>query len=256
MKSGEELSIFEIIPGELDVDKSVYRCSINKKEKYAWRVIYNYSDLLISCDKNIKDRIEKPLKKIYEFLMFCIKNHPSFLKSLSPIKVNYYFPGIIKKMCEKSSLFKVGPMAAVAGTVCEYIASELTGYCKNLIIENGGDLYIKSSSDLNVGVYLKNKYFKNKIVLKINSKDTPCGLCSSSGTFGHSLSLGKSDLSVVLASSPITADAAVTAIANRITDSKDIQRTINFYNKFKEIKGILIIIDDKIGIWGSFELLS
>jgi ApbE superfamily uncharacterized protein (UPF0280 family) len=251
-----KIEITDIIPEKLDIDRSIYRDFIQSKEKYAWRVTYRFSDLLINSNKNIKNKIEKPLREIYEILDFCIKKNLSFLKSLAPVSIRPYYPSIIKKMCRVCSTFNVGPMAAVAGTVNEYLASFLLKYCDNLIIENGGDLYIKSARDLTIGVYLKNPHFKNKVFIKINLKGKPYGLCSSSSTFGHSLSFGKCDLAVVFARSSMMADAAVTAVANSINRPDDILESINHYKEFSGIKGLLIIKDKKIGIWGNLELVS
>jgi len=250
------LTIRDITGEKIDLDRSIYRCCVKNKEKYAWLVSYYYTDILISSNKNIKSRIEKPLKKIYEILNVCIKNESSFLKSLSPIRIKPYFPEIIKEMCAKSAVFKVGPMAAVAGTVNEYLASCLQKYCDILIIENGGDIYIKAERDLNVGIYVKNPNFKDRVALRVNAKNMPCGLCSSSGTFGHSFSMGKCDLAVVLAKSAITADAAVTAFANRISCEDDISGSIAYFKGFEEIKGLLAIKNKRIGAWGAIEFLS
>lgn len=250
------LTIKDVIPAKIDLDRNIYRCSVKNKEKYSWLVSYYYTDILISSNKNIKNKIEKPLKKIYEVLNACIKSDPLFLKSLSPIKIKPSFPPIIKEMCARSAVFNVGPMAAVAGTVNEYLASYLQKYCEILIIENGGDTYIKAGRDLNVGIYVKNPDFKNRIALKINVENMPCGLCSSSGTFGHSFSMGKCDLAVVLAKSAITADAAATAFGNSISCEGDISGSITYFKKFEDIKGLLAIKDKKIGAWGAIEFLS
>ena len=249
------LTIREITGEKIDLDRSIYRCCVKNKEKYAWLFSYYYTDILISSNKNVKSRIEKPLKKIYEILNVCIKNEPSFLKSLSPIRIKPSFPPVIKEMCAKSAEFNVGPMAAVAGTVNEYLASYLQKYCDILIIENGGDIYIKAERDINVGIYVKNPNFKNRIALRVNAKNMPCGLCSSSGTFGHSFSMGKCDLAIVLAKSAITADAAATALANSISCEDDIPGSIAYFKGFEEIKGLLAIKDKKIGAWGSIEFL-
>lgn len=255
MDSKYEVVVKRLFCRELDLDKNVYRRKVRNGEKYNWKVIYKYSDLLISSDKDISDKIEKPVKEIYKLLEFCIKKDPIFFKSLSPVRIKSYFPEIIKKMCEKSAIFNVGPMATVAGAVSEYLADNLNKYCSQLIIENGGDVYIRSKKDVNVGVYLKNKYFEDKINLKIKKGNTPCGLCSSSGSFGHSLSLGKSDLVVVLAESTVSADGAATAVANNIISPDDISQTINHYKKVNEVEGILIVKDSKIGLWGNLELI-
>jgi len=249
------LAIRDIAGEKADLDRNIYRCSVKNKEKYAWLVSYYYTDILISSNKNIKSKIEEPLKKIYKILNTCIKNDPVFLKSLSPINMKSSFPPIIKEMCARSAIFNVGPMAAVAGTVNEYLASYLQKHCDILIIENGGDTYIKAGRDLNIGIYVKNPDFKDRIALKINSENMPCGLCSSSGTFGHSFSMGKCDLAVVLAKSTITADAAATAFANSISREEDISGSITYFKKFEDIKGLLAIKDKKIGAWGAIEFL-
>jgi ApbE superfamily uncharacterized protein (UPF0280 family) len=252
--SDNYINIIDILADKLDLDKSVYRSCIQSKEKFSWHVIYKYTDLFISSDKDIKSRIEKPVKKIYKELGFVIKKDQSFLKSLSPVIIKPFFPPIIKKMCALSKPFNVGPMAAVAGTVNDYISTHLIRYCRSLLIENGGDLFLSSMRDLKVGVYLKNSYFKNKLVLKIKAKDMPCGLCASSSTFGHSLSLGKCDLAVVQSDSPIAADAAATAVANSIITADDIEKSIDYFTKIGNLTGLLIVKDNRMGIWGNIEL--
>ncbi|MBC7334054.1 MAG: hypothetical protein H5T85_06335, partial [Actinobacteria bacterium] len=160
-----DIKIESVIPDKLDLDMSTYRNRVRSKERYNYRVVYKYSDLLISSDRDICKNIRDPLKEIYEQLEFCIEKNPLFLKSLSPVEVKSYFPPIVKKMCQKASIFRVGPMATVAGAVCEYLAHALSGYCKRLIIENGGDVYIKADRDVTIDVFLKNKCFRDRVKL-------------------------------------------------------------------------------------------
>ena len=254
MISNNFINITNILHDKLDIDKSAYRSFVQNKEKFFWHVIYKNSDLLISSDKDIKNKIEEPVKKIYKDLEFVMKKDPAFLKSLSPVIIKPFFPPIIKEMCRLSKSFKVGPMAAVAGTVNDYLSAHLLKYCENLLIENGGDLFLKSNRDLNIGVYLKNSYFKNKLILKVRTKDMPCGVCASSSTFGHSLSLGKCDLAVAQSKSTIEADAAATAVANSVNSADDIEKSIDYFNKIGNLTGLLVIKDNKIGVWGSIEL--
>lgn len=251
-----DINIEKLFADKLGLDKSIYRDRVRQKEKYNWRIAYKYSDLLVSCNKDISLKLERLIKEIYYLLESCIKEEPSFQKSLSPLKIKPYYPPIIKKMCRKAAIFNVGPMATVAGAVCDYIASGLSKYCRRLIVENGGDVFIKSNKDIDVGVYLKNKYFADKIYLKIKAGITPCGLCSSSGSFGHSLSMGRSDLVVVLAKSTIGADGAATSIANKIKSPENVSKVINGYKDIKDITGILIVKDDRLGVWGNIELIN
>ena len=90
--------------------------------------------------------------------------------------------------------------------------------------------------------------------LEINGQETPLGICTSSGTVGHSLSYGKVDAAVVLARSATLADAAATAIGNLVSQPGDIKRGIEFAKGIKGLKGVVIIKDDNIGLWGDVKL--
>jgi ApbE superfamily uncharacterized protein (UPF0280 family) len=68
--------------------------------------------------------------------------------------------------------------------------------------------------------------------------------------------MGSSDLVVVLAKSTISADGAATSIANNIRGPEDISKTISSYKNIKDITGILIVKDDKIGVWGNIEFIN
>jgi hypothetical protein len=237
-----------------DSDRNIYRNNVQTREKYNWKIKYHYSDLLLSSDKNIVSLTKEPLKEIYCYLHRCFKEDHAFLKSLSPVSIKPGYPEIIKKMCLLSAEFNVGPMAAVAGTVNEFLAEKMNQYCGSLIIENGGDLYLRSKKDRILGIYVKNKYFKDGISIRIKSENMPCGVCASSGTFGHSLSLGKCDLAVVLSKSAITADAAATAVANSISCKDDLLKSIEHFRNCRGIDGLLLIKEDQIGLWGNIEL--
>ena len=147
-------------------------------------------------------------------------------------------------------------MAAVAGAVNDFIAESLSGLCSYLVIENGGDIYAKSPDDLKIGIFIKNMVFADRVVFKISSLDMPCGICSSSGTFGHSLSLGRCDLAVIISKTAIAADSAATAAANSVTCEEDISKSIEYFSRFNEVLGVMLIKGKKIGIWGNLQLVS
>jgi len=148
----------------------------------------------------------------------------------------------------------VGPMAAVAGAIAEFVGRDLLDYSPEVIIENGGDIFMKSLKVRNIGIYAGNSSFTKKITLKILPQETPLGICTSSGTVGHSLSLGNSDAVIVISPSTSLADASATAIGNLIKNESDISQGIEFAQKVKGIKGILIIKDNKMGIWGNVKI--
>ena len=85
--------------------------------------------------------------------------------------------------------------------------------------------------------------------------DTPLGVCTSSGTVGHSLSFGKADAVVVLSPSASLADAAATAIGNIVKEETDIQKALDFAKSVTGLVGVAVIINDKMGVWGKVNLI-
>ena len=82
------------------------------------------------------------------------------------------------------------------------------------------------------------------------------GICTSSGTIGHSLSFGKADAVTVVARDAALADAAATALGNLVQNPQDIGKALELAPTIPLIEGALIIVQDKIGIWGNLELVS
>ena len=52
------------------------------------------------------------------------------------------------------------------------------------------------------------------------------------------------------------ADAAATAVGNRVKHRRDIQAAIEFARSISGIMGIVVIIGREMGAWGAVELLS
>ena len=122
-------------------------------------------------------------------------------------------------------------------------------------MENGGDIYLKSLRRRTIGVFAGGSPLTGKLGLDIAPEDTPLGICTSSGTVGHSLSFGKADAVIVLADSATLADAAATAIGNRVKDVADIEKGIEFAQDIGRLKGVVIIKDDRLGVWGEVKLV-
>ena len=144
----------------------------------------------------------------------------------------------------------------MAGAIAERIGYDLLKYTPQIVVENGGDIFLKVSKDITIGIYAGDSPLTNKIGLKIVSDITPLGVCTSSGTVGHSLSFGKSDAVTVIAKSTPLADAAATAIGNLVKGKKDIERGLEYAQTIKGIYGTLIITDDQFGAWGNIEIVS
>jgi len=249
------MKIRRVSPGNsVYADRDIYRNKISAEGRYSFRVDYKYSGLYIICDRDIGSELEEAILSFYRDIEMIIAGQPDFEKSLAPVKAGKDLPLTIKEMYCAGKVFNVGPMASIAGALCDHLAKNLTDRCGFLMIENGGDVYIKSSSLFEVGIFTKNIYFKDKLTLLIEAGQTPCGICSSSGRFGHSLSLGKSDLVTVLSKTATTADAAATAVANTINSEEDIDAAITRFSQYSEIEGLIIIKNKRIGLWGKLQL--
>jgi ApbE superfamily uncharacterized protein (UPF0280 family) len=146
-------------------------------------------------------------------------------------------------------------MAAVAGAFAEFVGKELLRFSPEVIVENGGDIFLKTGKKRLVGVYAGESLYTGKIALQIEPADTPLGVCTSSGTVGHSLSFGKADAVVVLSPSTPLADAAATAIGNIVKTVDDIQKALDFARSIAGLIGTAVIINDKMGVWGKINLV-
>jgi ApbE superfamily uncharacterized protein (UPF0280 family) len=147
-------------------------------------------------------------------------------------------------------------MASVAGAVAEEAGKELLEYSPEVIVENGGDIFMKTVRERLVGVYAGDSPFTGRIALKIEPGDTPLGIATSSGTVGHSLSFGKADAAMILAESAYLADAAATALGNRVKKAGDIQQALDWAQKVPGLLGALVIIGKDMGAWGRIELVE
>jgi ApbE superfamily uncharacterized protein (UPF0280 family) len=231
-----------------------YRHWVKDKDLVSFNVVVKETDLYIRASSNLKKEALKLVTKYRNLLERYIKRHPSFLTSLEPIAVKDNAPAIITRMAEAARKAGVGPMAAVAGAIAESVGKELITISPEVIIENGGDIYIKSRKKRLIGIYAGQSPLTGKIALEINAEDTPLGICTSSGTVGHSLSFGKADSAIVLSPSATLADAAATAIGNVIIQPGDIPLGIEFAQSIEGVRGAIIIKGDKIGLWGKVKI--
>jgi hypothetical protein len=73
---------------------------------------------------------------------------------------------------------------------------------------------------------------------------------------GHSLSLGSADAVIVLSPSTSLADAAATALGNVVKTADDIPQAIEKAQSIEGLRGVVIIVDDKMGVWGKVRIVS
>jgi len=231
-----------------------YRHWVKDKDLVAFNVTVKETDLYIRARSDLKSKAHELVVKYRRMLEEYIERHPSFITSLEPVAVASDAPPLVTEMAEAAQKAGVGPMATVAGAIAESVGSELLAFSPEVIVENGGDIYLKSLSKRLIGIYAGKSPLTGRVGLEIEGKDTPLGVCTSSGTVGHSLSYGQADAVIVLSPSTVLADAAATAIGNRIHQPKDIPGGIEFARSIKGLNGVVIIQGEQVGVWGEVKL--
>jgi len=236
--------------------KRSYRSWAESGSMYRAQVIVEETDLLISSDRTIdldfcKERIFLYRRQIRAY----ISRDERFLTSLEPIAVESTAPSIIQAMADESRKAGVGPMAAVAGAIAQYLGKDLLRRgSREVIIENGGDIFLKAEKPVSIGLYAGRSRLSGKLSLRVYPKGRACGVCTSSGTVGHSLSFGSADAVVIVAGNAVCADAAATATANKVHDKGDFLSAVSFARSIRGVRGVLIIVKNDMASWGDMEL--
>ena len=238
------------------MDRRVYRNTITKGSLVSFNVIVKETDLLVHTPRSMITETREFVLKYRGYIESFIGQNPSFAEALAPWSFRGVCPKIISEMIQAGKKADVGPMAAVAGAMAQFVGQDLLNIVEEVVVENGGDIFIKTVTPLTVGIFAGKSPLNLKIGLKVNSVSHVKGVCTSSGTIGHSLSFGKADAVVVVSDACALADAAATSIGNQVKTSSQIQDAITFGKQIPGVDGIIIIYDDKMGIWGDIEIVG
>jgi len=232
-----------------------YRNKVSDNSLISFHVSVRETDLFIRSDKDFSDAALQSVYKYRGFIESYIKFHPDFLTSLNPIADDNLAPHIVRDMLNTSGAAGVGPMASVAGAISEYVGVDLLDFSHNVIVENGGDIFLKTENDVTVAIFAGDSPLSYNLRLCLKSEQMPMGVCTSSGTVGHSLSFGKADAVCILSKSSTMADAAATAIGNLVKNKSDIKWALERGIKIEGVRGIVIIVGEHFGAVGEVELV-
>jgi ApbE superfamily uncharacterized protein (UPF0280 family) len=239
-----------------------YRNTIAADDLHKTRLCIGESDILLyvgkrkpgaNVDTDIKDLAERSLLKHRRKLREYIRKDPLFLSTLEPYAVHKDAPDIVRKMALAGYSSGTGPMAAVAGAIAQAVGSDLLGETEDVILENGGDIFMKTTSTRRLGIFAGDSPFTGSLILSIRPEMTPLGICTSSGTVGHSLSFGSADAVVVTSGDAALADAVATALGNMVKTQEDISAAIQRGQEIPGVLGLVIVKGDKMGAWGHIE---
>ena len=212
------------------------------------------TDLYIRAQSYLKDEALAAVKRCRTEIESYIVRQPDFLTTLVPIDLLPAAPPLVATMADAARKVGVGPMAAIAGAIAEAVGRELMQWSPEVIIENGGDIFISSGKPRTIGVFAGDSPFTGKLAVELDAG--AFGVCTSSGTVGHSLNFGNADAVMILSPSTALADAAATAVSNAVKTAADIPAAIELAQSIEGVTGVLIVIGDKLGVWGEVKLSS
>ncbi len=235
-------------------EKRTYRDLVKTDDLIKFEVVVKETDLLVRAERDLSKETRESVLKYRHQLETYVAVNPGFQQSLVPLPEDPYAPEIVKEMFRASQRAGVGPMATVAGAMADLVSKDLLNLSNEVIVENGGDIYLASSKERTIGIYAGDSPLSLKIGIVISPEETPLGVCTSSGTVGPSLSFGKANAVCILSKSSALADAAATAVGNVVKGKNDISLGLGRAREIEGILGTLIIVEEKMGVWGKIRL--
>jgi ApbE superfamily uncharacterized protein (UPF0280 family) len=239
--------------------KRVYRQTLEAEGFVSTFVTVRETDLHILAPADAEEAGYHAVHRYRNQLENYIAAHPVFLTSLVPLEPDPLAPPMVKAMLQAAAVAGVGPMAAVAGAIAEFVGRELLDSgLQEVAVENGGDVFLKRDRECVAAIFAGRSPLSRKVGIRIPAALMPAGLCTSSGTVGHSLSLGEADSVTVLAPSALLADAAATRLGNEVstTPEKNIAAVLEIAATIEGLLGVVIICGKEMGAWGGVDLVG
>ena len=178
-----------------------------------------------------------------------IRKDPFFQITLEPYDLGEAdAPPIVKQMMEKSAVFGIGPMAAVAGAIAGFaVQAMMDEGATYAVVDNGGDICILNDQPIVVGIYAGSSPIRD-LAFRLSVRRKPLGICTSSGTVGPSISFGFADAAAVIAQDVALADAAATALGNAVTAEGPLPECFQAIDR-PGIDGALVIRGEEMALW-------
>lgn len=233
-----------------------YRESVKADDLVSFTVVVKETDLFILAERDLtKLALEVVINHRHQLEGY-ISRHPDFFRSLVPVRLLPGAPESAVRMAAAADAAGVGPMAAVAGAFAELVGEALLAESSQVIVENGGDIFIKTDRPRVVALYAGDSPLSGKIGINIRPGPKPLGVCTSSGKVGPSFSFGVAHAACVMSESAALADAAASAVGNAVKKEGHVEEALAVSSKIAGVLGAVVISGDKVGAWGSVELVG
>ena len=221
---------------------------------FSFCVCEKESDLFIVCDRRLRARAMTALRAVRRELEGYIARDERFLLSFEPVRLRRGAPPVARQMAAAARAWDVGPMAAVAGAIAQRVGENLLAQAHEVIVENGGDIFLRRKRQSRIALYAGEWSPFTGEVFTIPPCPKGVGVCTSSATVSHSVSFGKADAVVAVASDAAWADAAATAIANEVRCESDVDKVLAKFGRRRYLNGLIVAIGERIGFWGDIAL--
>jgi uncharacterized protein len=196
---------------------------------------------------------EAEIRKQRELLEAYLLEDPAFGRTLEPYDPRPHAPLLVRRMAAAAAKAGVGPMAAVAGAIAEAaVRAMVEAGATQALVNNGGDIALAIDRPVAVGLFAGPSAIRD-LGLRVEPRPGIFGICTSSGTVGHSLSFGRADAATVIATDVCLADAAATALGNavRSSDEAHLRETMAAIGEsVAGVEGLLVIVGDALAVWG------
>jgi ApbE superfamily uncharacterized protein (UPF0280 family) len=221
----------------------------------SFRVVVDETDLWIAADQDLTGKALDSINAHRSGIEHYIAAHPAFASTLKRWEQSVPPRSVVARMVDGAGAVGVGPMAAVAGSIAEAVARDLIGYTTRVMVENGGDLYLLGGPVTSVGLWAGPSPLSGRIALTVDPSQG-VAVCTSSGTVGPSLSLGRADAATVISPFGALADAAATELGNRVRNSRDPEKSLDWALSVTGVTGAVVIMGETIGAKGQVELVK
>lgn len=237
-----------------------YRDQSGVEGLHSFQVKVKETDLHIQADYDVRRRVEELVLQYRLQLEEYIVRYPRFLSALAPLPKDFTAPPLIQEMYDAGRIAGVGPMAAVAGGLSEAVGRILLNEgVGELIIENGGDIFLARSVTSVISIFAGTSPLSSRVGIELEPS-RPWGICTSSGTIGHSLSLGDADSVTVIARSTYLADAVATRLGNEagrgLEEKEKVNAALSCARELEGVEGVVVVCGEAMGAVGNVKLVG
>ncbi len=230
-----------------------YRKDGRSQDLVGFAVTAAETDLYVQAERDLTQAARQAVRQARQQVEGHIALRPEFATALQPLQSPENPPEVVRAMYQAAQRAGVGPMAAVAGAIAEFVGRRLLECSRQVIVENGGDIFLATGVARTVAIRAGDSLLSGRVGLVIPGGHQ-LGICTSSGTVGPSLSGGRAEAAVVVAGDTALADAAATALGNRVKSPEDCETAIQWVKELEGVQGAVVVCEATLATWGEFEL--